>query len=375
MNNTEKALLARGIDSALAEKLIEKGFTVKKLQTLKEDDLITLGLSDAQVKTIHSSPRPPIDPEVVVELLYRCGRQCCVCRKPRQPIIIHHIAPWKESKDHGIDNLVVLCLHCHDEAHTKRDLSQNLTPELIRCLKKKWESEVHNKNFRSLIEPNPCSLTGAIWDYFNHKRLLDLANNLQLDLSEFFASGFNEVPLFPIQADSPETSSLNQDQRNARYLYFEAFNPRTIKRYNFFQQILYEILSRIEFVDLTSNWTKSSINSIVKQKTLITCTGPFRFKWLHPRNAVGQGQIREGYRRKGGIKIQFKIDGWESTSASAHASHLSGTWVSTSILLTRNVIRDRDRDLLIINCTCLAIGTGFTDYQGDVPEIAWNNAE
>lgn len=65
-----------------------------------------------------------------------------ICRDGNKSIIVHHINPWKDSRSNEEDNLVILCLEHHDLAHTRKDLTQNLTPDSIRYAKKVWEKEV-----------------------------------------------------------------------------------------------------------------------------------------------------------------------------------------------------------------------------------------
>ncbi|MBK7095058.1 MAG: HNH endonuclease [Saprospiraceae bacterium] len=62
-----------------------------------------------------------------------------MARETTRSIIIHHIEEWSVSKSNEESNLVVLCLMHHDEAHSTKQLSQNLTPERIKAAKDKWE--------------------------------------------------------------------------------------------------------------------------------------------------------------------------------------------------------------------------------------------
>src|ERR1051326_4130135 len=131
-SRTYNALIARGIDSGLSQKLVSSHHSVSGLRQLSRQQLRKLGLNQRQAAAFVNSKRPPIDSQTVFELLHKCRRTCCVCRKPNQPFIIHHIIPWAESHSHDIENLVVLCLSCHSEAHTKREIAQNLTRDQLR---------------------------------------------------------------------------------------------------------------------------------------------------------------------------------------------------------------------------------------------------
>ena len=374
MNRTLMGLLARGIDSVLANKLIEQGLRVAKLKQKQPHQLRKLGLSDEQISAVHRSSRPPISEEVVCQLLYKSRRSCCVCRMPNLPIIIHHIYPWSESKDHRIENLAVLCLNCHGEAHTKRETAQNLTPERIQYSKQKWEEMVCTQDLQALIRPSSWESNTAMWDYFNHTRLLTLARSIQIDTAQILNSPIFSNQHFPSISDhSTEKTNVENPGADVPYFY-AALNPiRAAELYGHFERLLYELLGRTGFVNLTSEWSRSSVNSIVRPGNIIACTGAFRFKWLHNHQKAGPGQNRRVRKSKRGIELHFQIDGWEATSSSAHHTHLSGIWVSTAVLLVRSVSRDEGR--IIIACTCLAIGTGFTEYKGEIPEVAWKHMQ
>ena len=51
-------------------------------------------------------------------------------------VIIHHLDG--NANNNIYDNLAVLCLSCHDQAHTSRKLTRNLRPEHISDFKEEW---------------------------------------------------------------------------------------------------------------------------------------------------------------------------------------------------------------------------------------------
>ncbi len=72
-----------------------------------------------------SIPKPIVD-----ELMAKCGRRCCICRrfKPLH-LQVHHIV---ERADGGTDdpgNLIVICLTCHSDVHSNPKLTRRFTPE------------------------------------------------------------------------------------------------------------------------------------------------------------------------------------------------------------------------------------------------------
>lgn len=152
-NNTHSALLKRGIESSVAQNLIEAGYTIEKLQYKTLEELVSLGIPEIQSKKILDG-RPPIPDDTFAQLLHDSKHVCCVCRDANRGIIIHHIEEWSISRSHEYDNLVVLCSLHHDEAHTKRYLTIVLSPEKIRFVREKWYAQVKAHD-RAVITGKP----------------------------------------------------------------------------------------------------------------------------------------------------------------------------------------------------------------------------
>ena len=64
------------------------------------------------------SPRPSIPMDVQRALMVECGHCCCVCGE-HVSLEKAHIIPWSATKDHSIENLLVLCSLCHTRAHNE----------------------------------------------------------------------------------------------------------------------------------------------------------------------------------------------------------------------------------------------------------------
>ena len=155
-NRTKMALIARGVDSKTADNLIKSGFSLNSLKIKTKQELKKLGLDEAFINIIHNEVRPPIPNDILTKLLFNNRFQCCVCRDPKLPIVVHHIEEWAQSRSHNLENLAVLCLNHHDLAHSKKGLSQNLDEKTLRSFKKEWESKV--KIFDQKAIPLPSSL-------------------------------------------------------------------------------------------------------------------------------------------------------------------------------------------------------------------------
>jgi len=152
---TFNALMERGFDSETANCLEKAGHTLTSLKSLDENELRSLNIRQELIDIILREKRPPIPSETMNKLLFESRYTCCACRDRSRGIIVHHIHKYSESRSHAEDNLVVLCLNCHGEAHTTRELQLNLTPERLRELKKQWLEYVKQLDNCEALSANP----------------------------------------------------------------------------------------------------------------------------------------------------------------------------------------------------------------------------
>ena len=91
----------------------------------------------------------PIPKKIIKAILERDGSICQYCG--RQGVNIHHIVPAGIGRKrlHIKENLITLCLDCHREAHTSKDMrewtyawSRRLYGDVIdKLLELKWSNE------------------------------------------------------------------------------------------------------------------------------------------------------------------------------------------------------------------------------------------
>jgi hypothetical protein len=61
----------------------------------------------------------PIPPETVDQMMLKCGRRCCICRRYRPTRLqVHHIKERSDGGTHDEDNLIVTCQTCHTDVHS-----------------------------------------------------------------------------------------------------------------------------------------------------------------------------------------------------------------------------------------------------------------
>lgn len=57
---------------------------------------------------------------VIDRMMVKCGRRCCICRRFRPiKLQVHYIKERKDGGTNDDDNLIVTCMSCHSDIHTK----------------------------------------------------------------------------------------------------------------------------------------------------------------------------------------------------------------------------------------------------------------
>jgi hypothetical protein len=342
------AFLALGLDTETAAKLVSASVTPGKLSKLSEKRLLALGLDkNAQAKL----RRPPIPHDRLFNLLRKCRRICCVCRVPNLNIVLHHINEWHRSKSHAEKNLVVLCLNDHGEAHTDRKLGQNLTPEMIRKSKEAWETAVRTVDARTVI--GLSRLEGANWDYINLTRLFRAALKLGINFAN--AHSFAKLRTLNMVSEDGHVSDpkgWTGTSKPSFYLYDMGENLRL---YAYTSFILEQVVEKLGTVDI-SEASREKLQIMATNGSLVFVQAPFYFR-NEARSYKGKGQLRKGFTKVSGVRIEFTFDAWECTSSSSKADRLSGRKVASVVGLVSGTEFTKTGGT--IQLSCLAIGTYF----------------
>ena len=74
-----------------------------------------------------------ISESVAADLLAKCGRRCCVCRRfDPLHLQVHHIIEKKDGGTDDPDNLIPVCLTCHSDAHTKTAMTRRFIADELK---------------------------------------------------------------------------------------------------------------------------------------------------------------------------------------------------------------------------------------------------
>jgi 5-methylcytosine-specific restriction endonuclease McrA len=352
VNRTDAALIGRGIDRATATRLRQNNWTLSGLRSASDKALKKLKLKKIEIKKIRAGDRPEIPFDTLAAVIVANRFTCCVCRNPRKSIIVHHIREWSESHDHSAANLAVVCIDHHDRAHTKSELSRNLTPAVLRKFKRSWEDAVKVLDISAILTAS--RVNADAWLYFNHIRLFELARSLGVNPSQLPSHG-------PARRAGQVDSSGTLKRCSAAHGYmYEGGDGTTLYRY--VRDVFEAILNRITVINISDLLDRGLLAAVVKPGDFVLVQGLHYFAGERRRMARnGPGQTATVTRSTNGVKIVFVIDRWEATSNSARTVWLRGGHAVASVLRIINATRDGRS--MKVEASAIAIAHGLDDLK------------
>jgi len=84
--------------------------------------------------------RTPIPADIAAEVMFNSDSTCCICQERGKVVQIHHID--EDPSNNSIDNLSVLCLHCHNDTQVKGGFGRKLNAPLVLKYRDEWISRV-----------------------------------------------------------------------------------------------------------------------------------------------------------------------------------------------------------------------------------------
>jgi hypothetical protein len=346
INPTVAALMRRGFDSRLAERVRARGLTLGDLKQQSDADLALLGLSADDVASVREGARPPIPFETLVQVLWANRSTCCVCRTSGRAIILHHIDPWARSRDHSAANLAVLCLEHHAQAHRKGTLEQNLGSEQLHAFKARWEEEVRHLDPQAILAAS--RLDGHHWWWFNHVRVLEMAQRLRIDLTRL--TGFVGCAS---RGWVDERGQIAERHRDAPYMYAGGDG---IVLYGYMREVVEAVCAETVIFNLSDDLDPGFLRRVVRPGDIVLVQGRHTFKSLN-RVQRGPGQACAVRRQANGVRVTFTIDRWEAVANSSWAVGLSGAKQAASIVRIGEVARDGEH--LRLACTGITVGSAL----------------
>lgn len=355
---TEKALIARGVDTNTANTIASKGYTLHSLKQLSLSKLTALGLRKESAEAILSEPRPPIPDTTLHSVLIKSKRTCCICRDPSKPIIVHHIDEWAVSRSHEESNLIVLCLEHHDQAHTKKELSQRLSKKELRASKAAWERDIKLLDAKAILKLKQ-ERDYSRWDWINLPRLFEIVTKMGIKSSiphlrqQLLQAGYIDKHGFIAnEKDWPASKSNGA--------YFIDFGDGMYIAY-YLSDLVDQVLANTPVIDITPLIeSKLQLTSVIAEGDFIAAQLPFYFANVN-QDEKGSSQHRKSYYRGHGVRIEYVFNAWNCLSCSARYDAMTGRRVKTIFARVMSVAEGEGE--LVISVSCLAAGTAFKTHQ------------
>lgn len=357
MDQTQTALMAYGLDSTAAERL-SKRCTLSQLKQLDMDSLLSLGLPREAASRLLHPTRTPIPQKNVEEVLIRSAFTCCICHQPGLPVVIHHLDKWEHSHSHDPDNLAVLCLNHHGEAHTHHETSRNLTAQLIKAAREQWYAMVRQRQAETEQALENVQKYHGRWDYFNLSYIYSFMDEHKIR----FCSRYRDDLIAKGLLTESGTICSDRLTKNASH-WLDFFDGIYLKRY--IEEMVNAIISQMPVRYIRASQYSPDVQEHVRPGQLLLVDGRFFFKRMN-RRTKGIGQTRRARCTVHHMKFTGEFDAWYCNSDSAHGSHLTGNKYATQLCLVRSVEPADGFDL--IDCTIIGLGLNLTqpDYMAQL---------
>jgi hypothetical protein len=305
--------------------------------------------------------------------MYESQYVCVVCQS--DSCQLHHID--KNNANNNRENLVVLCLKHHDEAHTVRELSKNLDAKALIFARQNWLATVRRKRELAATLAGQIAAVGSdsffaagiTWGYINHSRVSQLVH---IDCLSADAQSLLSVCCSRSIVDKngiiikPADRALNASPvRNTVYDWFEfGDDHRLHKLYSIFVD---QISLAGDLVHMEpESWSASAAKELLLPGTMVFVTRRFSFK------AVSKTIESEHLRcrtKKGDLSLEFFVDTLNMFGTTSITVSFSGTQTCSALVLIKSLNESEDGHLTL-TATPMALGIGFQAAQrinGAVP--------
>ena len=291
--------------------------------------------------------------------MYESAFSCAVCAKKGDHI--HHID--KNNSNNVFDSLILLCQMHHDEAHTKRELSQNLTPDRLKDFRSTWYETVREKRLIAASasgqasNPDEFLSIGTTWGYINHSRLLQTAPKTLVDKVDQGLFGILKVNgivddrgiLIKPDRVLPSHNYL----RNTVYDWYNHFDSMTL--HVFYGELVDRFVEIVKPVHLDKNtWSRTFIKQMIYPGSYIFINRAQYFKRTHEEVENAEVAVQTFARK---IKIKYQLNTRTMYVTTSITCSFSGHKSCASLLQVKSI---EDHGLeRILYCTPIALGVGF----------------
>lgn len=285
-----------------------------------------------------------------------------VCQ--HRPVQIHHIDG--NNANNECNNLVVICHDHHDEAHTRRSLSQNLTPARLREFKKLWIKHVkeeRNRVARACDQRKSAGSflgVGITWGYINHPRVAQLLDDgiiREIDQNTLQRCVLNNiVDDRGIIIQPPEWTPSASFTTNTIYDWFPYGDH--IALHILYSDFVDQIVRRINPTHLyPPSWTKGFVGNCLQEGDFIFFRKAQYFKRISESNE--NIHIRASTSKKK-ITLEYYIDTRNMFGTTSMVVSFSGHKSCSTLAQIKSI--DKNSENWKLYCTPIALGVGFRDH-------------
>jgi hypothetical protein len=305
--------------------------------------------------------RKSIPSKLKLKIMYDSQYVCAVCQQRGNHI--HHID--ENHSNNKEENLIFLCNFHHDEAHTKHQLSQNLSKQVLLHAKQKWTAQVKKKRDLNAtvsgqlqIANSALATMGVTWGYINHSRVAQLAdpNLLGLKDKQYFNYCKERGIVDPkgVLIKPAHAPSSKNYIGNSVYDWFE--HGDDIRLHLVYAAFVDQVSKLVHPIHLEpESWTKSRLHELVSPGDFIFLNRAFYFSCV---KETRQNQHRRVHAFKRKISIEFYVDTIDMFGTTSMTISFSGHQVCAALLQLKS-IEENEGGKLILHCTPIALGVGF----------------
>jgi hypothetical protein len=310
--------------------------------------------------------RVKIPSEIEKKIIYNSARTCNVCKNPKKGIQIHHVD--QNPSNNITANLIVLCQDCHEEAHTKHDMSKNLTPEKLEYFKKQWEEEIANRSSLAMLPSH--NIDQAVWTFINHQRIGKIleVHGIQFrdDLKQLLESN-GVIDKFGI----PIFNAIKRDKTHITIYDYFSWDD-SMRLHKMYCDAVDDLILTVRPLELGAIWSKREIISLVKPGSYIFAIRGYYFK---TGEIINNEEDRIVYARSKNIELRWYANTRHMYGSSALYTSFSGHRFAASFLIVKSI--SKEENVLVLHCTPLAMGVGFIQDTYNSPhklKYGWNGS-
>ena len=312
--------------------------------------------------------RATIPQAIRQDVLYCSALACAICQDRGRNI--HHID--KNNSNNDPDNLALLCQTHHDDAHTQRELSLNLTPDRIRDLRDRWYQKVRKHRTKIASRTGQMELSHGLssdsvtWGYINHSRLIQSVSQDFLHKTD--PKMFKRLKRSRIMDDRGVLIQPMDVTASDSYVHstiYDWFNHAdSMALHVFLSQVVDRFSEAVQPIHLDEyNWNRTFIKQMLSPGKFIFINRGQYFKTVR-KSAENAEVFVRAFKRN--VEAQYCVNTRNMYGVSSICVSFTGHNSCASLLQLKS-IEDQEK-ARVLHCTPIALGISFHSRMRDFVE-------